>query len=254
MISLFVVQSPEKRARSGWLLAFGDVVTLLITFFIMVIVLNKTQVSKLQVWADRQVTAAYQEIDRQIKNQNLQVISVDRTPQGILLKVQSAAAFNSADYFPSEQLKEEVQYLGFLLKQSSLFRLTETEDKQKRAILDYAAQDGLYWNSEIVIEGHTDSDPILPNSPLRNNWFLSAMRAQTVMEALYQSSALPAEKFSISGYAEYHPVQSNATEVGKEQNRRIEILLTAGFVKHQLDAVSEIAAPVAENQPAVVAN
>jgi chemotaxis protein MotB len=109
VISRLLIQSPEKRARSGWLLAFGDVVTLLITFFIMVIVLNKTQVSKLQVWADQQVSEAYEELAQQITNQGLQVVSVVRTPQGILLKVQSAAAFNSADYYPSEQLKEELQ-------------------------------------------------------------------------------------------------------------------------------------------------
>lgn len=254
MISRLLIQSPEKRARSGWLLAFGDVVTLLITFFIMVIVLNKTQVSKLQVWADQQVTAAYTEIKRQIDNQNLQVIQVQRTPQGILLQVQSAAAFNSADYYPSVQLKEELQYLGVLLKESELFRLQDSQQENKRVILDYAAAEGLYWNSEIVIEGHTDNDPILPNSPLRNNWFLSAMRAQTVMEELYQASQLPPDQFSISGYAEYHPVQSNQIDAGKEQNRRVEILITAGFVKHLSDAESPVVAPVAEPKQVAIAN
>jgi len=246
MISRLLIQSPEKRARSGWLLAFGDVVTLLITFFIMVIVLNKTQVSKLQVWADQQVSEAYEELAQQITNQGLQVVSAVRTPQGILLKVQSAAAFNSADYYPSEQLKEELQYLGILLKQSRLFTLQDSINPQKRAVLDYAAEEGFYWNSEIVIEGHTDNDPIQPASPLRNNWFLSAMRAQTVMEELFKASDLPAEQFSISGYGEHHPVQSNDNEIGKEQNRRIEILITAGFVRHLQDAGLPVVAPAPE--------
>ncbi|BBP44984.1 chemotaxis protein MotB [Thiosulfatimonas sediminis] len=246
MISRWLVTSPDKRARSGWLLAFGDVITLLITFFIMMIVLNKTQVSKLQVWADEQVNSAYLELEQQIDNQGLQVVSVHRTPQGILFKVQSAAAFDRAGYTPSAQLQEELQYLGVLLKQSRLFRLADQDSPQTRVILEYAAQQDLYWNAEIVIEGHTDSDSILPNSPLQNNWFLSAMRAQTVMDQLFQASELPPQQFSISGFAEHHPVQSNETAAGKERNRRIEILLTAGFVTRLPDEVATVVAPVPE--------
>ena len=44
-----------ERAKSAWLLAFGDVITLLITFFIMTIVLNKGEISKIQKWVDQQV-------------------------------------------------------------------------------------------------------------------------------------------------------------------------------------------------------
>lgn len=248
MISQRLKLSPDRRARSGWLLAFGDVITLLITFFIMVIVLNKVHVSKLQVWADQQVTIAYEEMAKQIENQGLQVISAVRTPQGILFKVQSAAAFNSADYYPSAQLKDELQYLGALLQQSRLFNLQNLP--QEQAVIEYAKEQGMRWQTEVMVEGHTDNDPILANSPLRNNWFLSAMRAQTVMDELYQASALPANLFSISGYGEYHPIQSNDSAAGKEQNRRIEILLTAGFVQHQQDAV----APVAESEVVATAN
>lgn len=221
----------DRRARSSWLLAFGDVITLLITFFIMVIALNNAQVSKLQRWTDQQITVAYQSFAEEIKNQGLQVISVTQTPQGILFAVQSSAAFNSADYYPSQQLLGELQYLGSLLRENRLFNLQNLPQEAK--IIDYALDQGMQWKAEIVIEGHTDNDPILPTSPLRNNWFLSAMRAQTVMDELFKVSQLPADLFSISGYSEYHPVADNGSEAGKELNRRIEILLTAGFEKLQ---------------------
>lgn len=73
---------------------------------------------------------------------------------------------------------------------------------------------------EFQIAGHTD------NVPLRggDNWQLSTQRATTVLRFLVQQQ-VPANRLSAAGYADTQPVDSNDTETGRQQNRRIDIVL-----------------------------
>lgn len=218
-----------ERAKSAWLLAFGDVITLLITFFIMTIALNKGEISKIQKWVDKQVTQSYQQLSLEIKQQNLQVIKVDRTARGVLLTIQSDNAFKSGSYQPTEKLNAELLSLAKVIKNIPLLNINQSAENQK--IIEQAKQNGMQWYSEIRIEGHTDNDPINPFSRLRNNYFLSTLRAESVMQVLYINSGLPAQLFSVSGYGEWQTIADNRTEEGKRKNRRVEILMTASFQK-----------------------
>jgi len=74
------------------------------------------------------------------------------------------------------------------------------------------------------ISGHTDSIPLTKDSPFKTNLELSAERAVTVANFLI-SAGMNASRLSAAGYAEHEPVASNATEAGRQENRRIEIVL-----------------------------
>ena len=218
-----------ERAKSAWLLAFGDVITLLITFFIMTIALNKGEISKVQKWVDKQVTETYQVLSAEVENKNLKVIKVSRNAGGVLLTIQSDNAFESGSFNPSAQLQSELAIIGNMLNKTPLLSIEQSQEN--REVIERAKEDGMQWYSEVVVEGHTDNDKINPLSRLRNNFFLSTLRAQTVMQTLYSVSDLPANVFSVSGYGEWQAIASNETEQGKQQNRRVEILLTASFQK-----------------------
>jgi chemotaxis protein MotB len=79
----------------------------------------------------------------------------------------------------------------------------------------------------IQIEGHTDAQEIGPGLKQRfaSNWELSTARATEVVRYLLAHSSLPAERLLAVGRADTAPVASNATEAGRQLNRRIEILL-----------------------------
>lgn len=78
----------------------------------------------------------------------------------------------------------------------------------------------------IRIEGHTDTDPIKKTKHLyASNWELSAMRAASVLHFLVDKCNLAPERLYIAGFGEYQPVDSNKTEKGKKQNRRVEIVV-----------------------------
>jgi chemotaxis protein MotB len=81
---------------------------------------------------------------------------------------------------------------------------------------------------QFMVAGHTDSLPIdpkaVPPSPFKNNLELSTARSVMVAEQLIASGMNPA-RLVAAGYGEHEPVQSNAHEAGRQENRRIEIVL-----------------------------
>jgi two-component system, OmpR family, copper resistance phosphate regulon response regulator CusR len=74
------------------------------------------------------------------------------------------------------------------------------------------------------IEGHTDNVPI-HTSQINSNWELSTARATELVRLLIQRYRFSPERLSAAGYAEYHPIASNATEQGRAQNRRVDLVV-----------------------------
>lgn len=79
-------------------------------------------------------------------------------------------------------------------------------------------------NSNIAVEGHTDSDPI-KMSGWRSNWELSSARALSVLHYMIDDCAVAPQRLSANGYGEYNPVVANDTPENKRQNRRVEIII-----------------------------
>jgi chemotaxis protein MotB len=82
-------------------------------------------------------------------------------------------------------------------------------------------------DQHIIIQGHTDNVEIGPELRKKypTNWELSAGRSAAVLRYLIEHAGIAPVRCAACGYSFYKPVASNATEAGREQNRRIEILL-----------------------------
>lgn len=80
-----------------------------------------------------------------------------------------------------------------------------------------------FQDRRFLVAGHTDNQPIR-TSQFKNNWYLSTARANSVVQAMIKDG-FPAKNLAAAGYAEFDPVAPNDTEAGREQNRRIEIIL-----------------------------
>ena len=81
-------------------------------------------------------------------------------------------------------------------------------------------------NYNIRIEGHTDDVPI-HNSQYASNWELSTARATEMVRLLITQHGFAPESLSAAGYAQFHPVATNATEAGRAQNRRVDVVILA---------------------------
>lgn len=224
-------QLAAEKARSVWLLSFADVVTLLITFFIMMLASNHTEISRVQKWTDDQLNRSYAQLLAEVERRDFVYIDVHRDSRGIHLSISHPGAFERGGYQVSPGLAAELSMLAQLLKPLPLFN-THLDAAGARMIAQ-AQSHAMVWRTEVVVEGHTDNDPIDPTSALRNNWFLSTMRAQNVMQLLYQHSGLTKDLFSVAGFGEYRPVESNQDEFGKAKNRRVDILINAGFTRNE---------------------
>jgi len=75
----------------------------------------------------------------------------------------------------------------------------------------------------IAVEGNTDNVPIR-SSEFPSNWQLSTARASTVVQFLIEHGVSP-RRLSAIGYADQHPLDSDATAAGRARNRRVEIVL-----------------------------
>lgn len=219
----------SERIKSGWLFSFGDMITLLITFFILMIVLNKGEISKVQKWLEDNLDQVSIELTSQFKDAIF--VKVKRTSLGVEIDINNDQAFVEGGFNPSEGLIKELTLVGEELKKIPL--LTDEQSKVLPAGIAYdAKKQGFHLRREISIAGYTDNAKINPESSLRNNWFLSTMRAESVMQLLMKSSGLPQKLFGIAGYGMYRPIASNDTPDGRAKNRRVKIVITANFT-HQ---------------------
>jgi chemotaxis protein MotB len=99
-----------------------------------------------------------------------------------------------------------------------------TLQPQADSLLDQVAQLlNLDKSHPITVEGHTDNQPI-SSAQFPSNWELSTARATTVVRFLI-SRSVSASRLGAVGYADLHPIASNATAIGRAQNRRVEIVL-----------------------------
>ncbi len=97
-------------------------------------------------------------------------------------------------------------------------RAMETLSKIAKIIKDYSDYD-------VLVEGNTDNVPISrPN--IRNNWDLSALRASSVVQCLQDDFGINPARLTAGGRGEFNPISDNNTEVGKQRNRRTEIIIT----------------------------
>jgi chemotaxis protein MotB len=83
---------------------------------------------------------------------------------------------------------------------------------------------------QFEVAGHTDNVPIAPPSTFKNNLALSTARAVTVTDFLVEKGMNPAH-LSAAGYSAYQPVATNATEAGRQDNRRIELILVPNLIE-----------------------
>ena len=76
----------------------------------------------------------------------------------------------------------------------------------------------------IMVEGHTDSDPMKGSGEIKDNWDLSVMRATSVTKVLIKEGVDP-KRITAAGRGEHFPVAPNDTPANKAKNRRTEIIL-----------------------------
>ena len=121
-------------------------------------------------------------------------------------------------------------------------RAEQTLSKIAKIIMDYR-------NYDVLIEGNTDNVPVNNASDkmknIRNNWDLSCLRASSVAQYLQTHFGVDPKRLTAGGRGEYNPLVANDTDLGKQRNRRTQIIITP-----KLDQFMDLIGKAPESTPA----
>ncbi len=202
----------EEENIHRWLISYSDFLTLLFTFFVALYALSAVDILKaerftvslrkvfkvmdkpIQLEEDRR-NSIVEDLKKLLKDSP--EVNITASSRGVVITLPNSLLFDSG----SARLKPESEEV-----------LTKIAEKLKEI------------PAKILIEGHTDNVPIVSSSIYKSNWELSAARAASVLHFMLEKGLSP-DRFTIAGYGEYRPVESNETPEGRAKNRRVEIVI-----------------------------
>lgn len=104
---------------------------------------------------------------------------------------------------------------------------TDVSKEGQKALIDLAKVLETQQDIDILVEGHTDVDPMNSSSSPKDNWELSVLRATSVVKIMLANSNMNPKRITAGGRSEFIPVDPN----DKAKNRRIEIIITPDLTK-----------------------
>ena len=236
----------EDKGAPKWVVTFGDLMSLLLCFFVLLLSFSEMDRQKYKMVAGSMAQAfGVQRKER-----------VFESPRGAKMV---ALSFDQ-DMVPKFDKKEFIatqvmESLGEELKEALEGKLRGLEDqieievegnqtiirllggatfdsgkaRIKPRLIPILKEIGKRLkgtDGDIIVAGHTDNVPVR-GGPFESNLKLSIARAAEVAEFMIKIVKIPPERISTMGFGEYRPAHTNDNPEGREKNRRVEIILTA---------------------------
>lgn len=235
---------PEcKPGAPEWMTTYGDMVTLLMAFFVMLFAFSNIDAQKFEqvmqsfqgsagilsggltvndnelifeALPEQNITDSLQQaeenleilkdtIQEYVELQELESeVSVEFDTRGLIIRFKDNALFDSGSADLKTSSEEILMFIGELLNSD------EFKDRSIR------------------VEGHTDDIPIR-TARFPSNWELSTTRSTNVIKFFINRGTIEPERLSASGYGEYYPIADNETREGRAKNRRVDIVILSRF-------------------------
>ena len=250
-------EEPQEEGSPAWMNTYGDMVTLLLTFFVLLFSFSTIDAAKWEEIVNSFTglhVVAITELDPNMPDSpDKSDRFVITTPAPVASPTPSPAAEQAdlnvneiKDRFDElyERIKNYIEsnHLGYILnveyidENTILLRMSDTAffdsgsahlDDEAKVVLDVVCDMiGEYTSllQIIRIEGHTDNVPIR-NALYEDNWELSMDRSDTVRKFILDVSEIEPALLVASYYGEYRPVATNDTDEGRAQNRRVDFVI-----------------------------
>jgi len=211
-----------RGVQQEWLLTFGDMMALLLTFFVLLVGISSPDPGKFNKaiksiqdaigtsavsretlnLSVKQSEASFEllgdEVKKIIEEGDLQdVVDVDVNEEGLVLNITGGALFKSGSASVQKGIKPLLLEVALMVKK-----------------LPY----------KVIVEGHTDNSKVR-SGPYPSNWELSAARAAAVVRVMVEEGGVDPARFSAIGYAEFQPLFVQTKE-NQAKNRRVEIIIS----------------------------
>jgi chemotaxis protein MotB len=209
---------------------YADMVTLLLTFFVLLLSFATMEQTKFNVAMTSLrgalgVMNSRQGVSIPISNMPMFQIGRGRIDAMVEQQVQNVMEqVREQDLIELLQAHQNRDFLHFNIAEPLLFESGQAVIKPEADAILYAISEILNMVPfEVRVEGHTDNIPI---STLRfpSNWELSYARSIALIQRFIYHGVNPA-RFQAIGYGEHRPMADNATAQGRAINRRVEIFV-----------------------------
>lgn len=219
----------EGGGMMRWLLTYADLITLLLAFFIILYAMSRNQEVKFALVSQALasqfnsksvvgtspgpsviagLSGTHAELESMNRLQNQLQSAIDQ--KGLARQISVGSTGRGV----------EVSLNASLLFPSGSARISPPAD----ALLASLGQALKSVPNDIEVAGYTDSTPIR-TAQYPSNWQLSAARSANVVYVLAHVPGILPGRLSIAAFGRYHPVASNTTSQGRQQNRRVNILV-----------------------------
>jgi chemotaxis protein MotB len=220
----------DNSSSDNWLTTYGDMMTLLLAFFVLLYSFSSNNVEKFQMVIEAlkgklgileggKTISSAKLITAGMESQNMDLKQFNRIHQKI------------AQYIDDKNLENEVKLemtdrgLTIRFTGKVLFDLGEAEIKKgSYNILNEIARIIDQVPNQIMVEGHTDNLPI-SNSKFPSNWELSTARATNVVRHFIETNGINPAKLSAAGYAKYKAIKPNNSSKNRALNRRVDVIV-----------------------------
>ncbi len=227
-----------EEGAPGWMTTFGDMMSLLLTFFILLFSMSNVETVKfkqllqsiksalgVQNVPEAGTREGLDMLDREAEIRENAVDELGGMVQKELMKIKSEVE----DFILKNKLGGKVTVKvgdrGTIIIISDMVLFPEGEASftpRAKPLLLKLSKILKQFPYQVRVEGHTDNVPI-HNSRFPSNWELSTARASSIVRFFITNGIRP-ERLEAAGYAEYRPIADNRTREGRAKNRRVEIV------------------------------
>ena len=224
------------KCLPAWLAAFGDLMSLLLCFFVLLLSMSSMDAKKVSE-AIGSLSGAMSVLEGGIKTEISRQRVQESTPlenrdesseqvNRIAASIIEASEMVKQSGGPAVSLEESEDGFVIRLPANMLFKSGSAKIENEDSIL-FLKRIALIIQEfpntvEMSVRGHTDDTQPGSNSLFRDNWELSSARALSVLKELTQSGVAK-NRIHGAGYGQYRPIATNASKEGREKNRRVDL-------------------------------
>lgn len=241
----------EEGGTAGWLMTYGDMMTLLLCFFVLLFAMSETQsVAFTQLVQSLKSAIGKQQIPEAGTREGLHMINrenslsrIDAVDElgGMVKKELDVIESGVKEFIIANNLggqikvAQDVRGAIITIADMLLFPPGRAEfNTDGEELLLKVGEMLKQFDYNIKVEGHTDSISI-SSERYKSNWELSTSRASEIVR-FFIEIGIPPEQLSAEGFAKYRPVASNATPEGRALNRRVEIVYERAKIRQRVVA------------------
>lgn len=238
----------KKAGAPDWMVTFSDLMTLLLTFFVLLLSMADTSTKKIETGV-KSIREAFSgkltADDKVIVGEALPEFSAVQSP--VLVTEPKKKQKTDSDEENEKRMKVMDDELKVALENEIKNHKIEYKAQKERIIIEYPEESSFRSGSadlsptmkrathklafilqnkdvKIVVAGYTDNIPI-NNGRFRSNWDLSASRAASIAHELTMYVDFPPERIEVIGHGEGFPKMPNDTPENRAENRRVEVMI-----------------------------